>query len=321
LFGLEEVKNTLVGDAVIRGVSGGQRKRVSLAEVLAARPKMVSWDNSTRGLDSSTALEFVQNLRTMTNAYRMTTIAALYQPGEPLYKLFDKVCVIYEGKMAYFGPASEARAYFISMGYEPANRQSTADFLVAVTDPTGRITRADLQLTAIPPVEGDLQGKRKSRARPSYKEELSLPGLHKYASQGGDVEKTADVERKLAVYVLEFFASDIQLRVDLVSHHLSSFVFNALIMGSVFLKTPENTSAYFSRGGVLFFALLFAAFVAMAEIPALFSQRPIVLRHMRYALHHPFIDQAALFLVDLPIIFLQLGVFVAVLYNMRSNPI
>ena len=61
----------------------------------------------------------------------MTTIVSIYQAGELLYELFDKVCVIYEGRMVYYGRADKARQYFIDMGYEPANRQTTADFLVA----------------------------------------------------------------------------------------------------------------------------------------------------------------------------------------------
>lgn len=80
---------------------------------------------------SSTALEFLQALRITTDHARVTTIASLYQAGEPLYRVFDKVCVMYEGRMAYFGPADRARQYFIDIGYEPANRQTTADFLVS----------------------------------------------------------------------------------------------------------------------------------------------------------------------------------------------
>jgi ATP-binding cassette subfamily G (WHITE) protein 2 (SNQ2) len=60
--------------------------------------------------------------------------------------MFDKVCVIYEGRMAYFGPADQAKQYFVNMGYEPANRQTIADFLVAVTDPEGRIPREDVKI-------------------------------------------------------------------------------------------------------------------------------------------------------------------------------
>ena len=66
---------------------------------------------------------------------------SVYQASENVYDLFDKVCVIYEGRMAYYGPTSLAREYFIDMGYQPANRQTTPDFLVAVTDPNARIAR------------------------------------------------------------------------------------------------------------------------------------------------------------------------------------
>lgn len=80
-------------------------------------------------------------LRIATNLVRVATIVSIYQAGESLYEMFDKVCLIYEGRMVYFGPANEARQYFIDMGYEPANRQTTSDFLVAVTDPNGRQVR------------------------------------------------------------------------------------------------------------------------------------------------------------------------------------
>ncbi|KAK7045764.1 ATP-binding cassette transporter snq2 [Paramarasmius palmivorus] len=327
LFGLNEVRHTLVGDAAIRGISGGQKKRVSICEVLATRPRLVSWDNSTRGLDSSTALEYVQILRTFTNLARMTTIVSLYQPGESLYKLFDKVCVIYEGKMAYFGPASEARSYFISMGYEPANRQTTADFLVAVTDPNGRIPRADLQLSSVPRTAeefaayfriSDIAEDNRAAVKAYRQDFVDHPELREAykasakAEHGRHTRKSSPYLVSLAMQTKAVMLRRLQmLKGGWLSTALNSFsyVFNGLIVGSVFFETPKNTSAYFSRGGVLFFALLFAAFISMAEISALYSQRPIVLRHMKYALHHPFIDQAALFLVDLPIIFLQLGIF------------
>ncbi|KAF5360144.1 hypothetical protein D9758_011328 [Tetrapyrgos nigripes] len=139
VFGLTHAKNTLVGDTAIRGVSGGEKKRVRFVRTYADSDQNCS---STRGLDASTPLEYVRALRAATDLGKMTTIASLYETGENLYKYFDKVCVIYEGKLAFFGAASSARQYFIDMGYESADRQTTADFLVAVTDPTGRIPRS-----------------------------------------------------------------------------------------------------------------------------------------------------------------------------------
>ena len=75
----------------------------------------------------------VRALRTATDVDRRTTIVSLYQAGEQLYEFFDKVCVIYEGQMAYFGPAALARQYFIDLGYEPADRQATPNFLLSVS--------------------------------------------------------------------------------------------------------------------------------------------------------------------------------------------
>jgi ATP-binding cassette, subfamily G (WHITE), member 2, SNQ2 len=85
-------------------------------------------------------------------------------------------------------------------------------------------------------------------------------------------------------------------------------------MGTVFLNIPDSTSAYFSRGGVLFFALLFSALNSMAEIPSLYAQRPIVLRHYKAAMYHPFIEAIALTMVDIPITFVILSVFSIILY-------
>ena len=101
--------------------------------------------SSTRGLDASTALEFTRALRICTDIAKVTTIVSIYQASENIYNLFDKVAVINEGRMSYFGPADKARQYFIDMGYQPANRQTTADFLVGVTDAPSRIPRSGFE--------------------------------------------------------------------------------------------------------------------------------------------------------------------------------
>jgi ATP-binding cassette, subfamily G (WHITE), member 2, SNQ2 len=85
-------------------------------------------------------------------------------------------------------------------------------------------------------------------------------------------------------------------------------------VGTVFYKLADNTSAYFSRGGVLFFALLFTALSTMAEIPALFGQRPIVFRHSRAAMYHPFVEALALTIVDIPITFVTIVLFSIIIY-------
>ncbi|BFZ55780.1 hypothetical protein PYCC9005_002821 [Savitreella phatthalungensis] len=140
-FGLRHTYNTKVGNDYVRGVSGGERKRVSIAETLASRAQIQFWDNSTRGLDASTALEYAKALRVSTNLARSTCVVCIYQAGEQLYEVFDKVTVVYSGKQIYFGPTESAKQYFVDMGFDCPKRQTTADFLTAITDPKARFAR------------------------------------------------------------------------------------------------------------------------------------------------------------------------------------
>ncbi|KAF8877242.1 pleiotropic drug resistance ABC transporter [Gymnopilus junonius] len=312
VFGLSHTLNTMVGDNAIRGVSGGEKKRVSIAEALATRSCIGAWDNSTRGLDASTALEFVRALRIATDSFESATLVSIYQAGESLYQYFDKVCIIYEGRMAYFGAADQAKQYFIDMGYEPANRQTTADFLVAVTDPNARI----LPRTAAEFAEYFLKSERKGKRRElsDYLDQfVGKPERRRHTLRAPSWNDPSILLRKAVVRRRVQIIKGNALATGL---NLFSFVFQGLIMGSVFLKSPEATSAYFSRGGILFFSLLFSALTAMAEIPALYAQRPIVLRHEKAALYHPFIEALALTLVDIPITGVTVIVFSIIIYFM-----
>lgn len=137
IFGLRHTYNTKVGNDFVRGVSGGERKRVSIAEALAAKGSIYCWDNATRGLDASTALEYAKAIRIMTNLLKSTAFVTIYQASENIYETFDKVTVLYSGKQIYFGLIHEAKPYFAKMGYLCPPRQATAEFLTALTDPNG----------------------------------------------------------------------------------------------------------------------------------------------------------------------------------------
>lgn len=337
IFGLRHVRGSQVGDAAIRGVSGGEKKRVSIAEALATRMCLGAWDNSTRGLDSSTALEFGRALRIATDVGRVTTLVSIYQASETLYSLFDKVCVLSEGRMVYFGPADEARNYFLSLGYVPqAERQTTPDFIVSVTDPAGRVVRPGLTAAedaARPRTTAQLAElflastmMAKNRADIAAYNEECVPGekerVRNYkrsaqAEQAKGTRRGSPFTTSLAMQTRAVMLRRVQIimgnKLPVIVNFIA-FIAQGLIVGSVFVNSPEATSAFFSRGGVIFFALLFSAFSSMAEIAALFAQRPIVLRQSTAALYHPFIEAVALTLVDVPITFVTLLVFSIVMY-------
>lgn len=98
VFGLSHTYNTKVGNDFVRGVSGGERKRVSIAEMALAGSPIAAWDNATRGLDAATALEFTRSLRMSSNLGGSVHAVAIYQASQAIYDEFDKAVVLYEGR-------------------------------------------------------------------------------------------------------------------------------------------------------------------------------------------------------------------------------
>lgn len=88
MFNLSQAAETKVGDDLIRGVSGGERKRVSVAEAFIGGSSLQSWDNSTLGLDSSTALSFIQLLQTSARTAGTTSIISAYQASQAMYDVY-----------------------------------------------------------------------------------------------------------------------------------------------------------------------------------------------------------------------------------------
>ncbi|KAG1766364.1 ABC-2 type transporter-domain-containing protein [Suillus placidus] len=328
VLGLYGSKNTLVGNAQIQGVSGGERKRLSIAEMLGSVSPLGAWDNSTRGLDSSTALELVRTLRFITDVKRTTTIVSLYQAGEQLYELFDKVCIIAEGKMAYFGSAKLAKGYFVDMGFEPQHRQTTPDFLVAVTDANGRKIRPGYE-NFVPRTSAELAsrfmasdlGRQNRKTMEQRRDQYVGKHEHKQAYLSSVATERATTTSVYMTSIPHQIKTVMKRRLQVIVGNkfelfvqLTSQVFPAIIMGTVFLSIRNDTSAYFSRGSVLFFSLFFSAIVSVAEVPALFLQRPIVLRHQKAALHYPFIQSLAHTIVDIPITLVIQLIFAVILY-------
>lgn len=141
IFGISHTKNTVVGNDFVRGVSGGERKRVTISEATLSGAPLQCWDNSTRGLDSANAIEFCKTLRMSTQIMSTTACVAIYQAPQSAYDLFDKAVVLYEGYQIYFGRCDEAQRYFEEMGFDCPDRQTTADFLTSMTSPAERVVR------------------------------------------------------------------------------------------------------------------------------------------------------------------------------------
>lgn len=141
VFGLSHTRNSKVGNEFIRGVSGVERKRVSISEMMLAESPTACWDNSTRGLDAATALEFAKALQISSRVAGISHTVAIYQASQAIYEVFNKVSALDDGRQIFFGSTKIAKRFFEEMGWYSSPRQTTADFLTSVTNPRGRKAR------------------------------------------------------------------------------------------------------------------------------------------------------------------------------------
>ncbi|RDX85671.1 ABC transporter G family member 9, partial [Mucuna pruriens] len=128
-LGLTKCKDSIVGNAFLRGVSGGERRRVSIGQELLMNPSLLFLDEPTSGLDSTTAQRIVSTLWELASGGR-TIVMTIHQPSSRLYYLFHKVLLLSEGSTLYFGKGSEAIEYFSNIGYAPALAMNPSDFLL-----------------------------------------------------------------------------------------------------------------------------------------------------------------------------------------------
>lgn len=128
-LGLERCQDTIIGGSFVRGVSGGERKRVCIGNEILTNPSMLFLDEPTSGLDSTTALRTVQILRDIAEVGK-TVITTIHQPSSRMFHKFDRLILLGKGSLLYFGRASEVMNYFSSIGCTPLLAMNPAEFLL-----------------------------------------------------------------------------------------------------------------------------------------------------------------------------------------------
>ncbi|CAA3012922.1 ABC transporter G family member 25 [Olea europaea subsp. europaea] len=134
-LGLAKCKDTIIGNSFIRGISGGERKRVSIAHEMLINPSLLILDEPTSGLDSTAAFRLMTTLGSLAEKGK-TIVTSVHQPSSRVYQSFDSVVVLSEGRCIYFGKGNEAMNYFESVGFCPSFPMNPADFLLDLANGT-----------------------------------------------------------------------------------------------------------------------------------------------------------------------------------------
>ncbi|KAF7965972.1 hypothetical protein HWV62_40705 [Athelia sp. TMB] len=350
MFGIQHVGDTIcvpftppderspaLTECSVRGVSGGERKRVSIAEALVTRASLVAWDNSTRGLDASTALDYARSLRLLTSLQRTSaTVATLYQVSETIYAVFDRVLLMDAGRCVYYGPTAGARAYFERLGFAGGARATTADFLTGLTDPH--------EVQFRPGCEGSAPRTPEAReaawlASPEYaqlQEEMSAWDAEVAASGAADalaLKSSVRAEKNKGVragsnYTVPFL---VQVRACAVRQlqvkwgqredifvKLFTIVSIALLISSLFHGEGTGTAGAYSRGGIMLFAGLFNGWLQLSEAIEAVAGRVVIEKHKTFGFHRPSAVVIARALTDVPLLVVQCFLSSVIIYWMAD---
>ncbi|KAF2871313.1 ABC-2 type transporter-domain-containing protein [Massariosphaeria phaeospora] len=332
-MGIAHTKDTKVGDAFIRGVSGGERKRVSIIETLCTRASVMCWDNSTRGLDASTALEFTRALRCLSDAMGIATVVTLYQAGNGIYDLFDKVLVLDEGKQMFYGPREQARPFMESQGFVCGDGANISDYLTGVVVSSERQINPDFE-ASFPRTNTDLrQAYRQSDIKGLMDRELDYPKTEEAKTNTRTFCEAVILDKspRLSKSSPMMVSFQDQVRACVIRQYQilwgdkASFfikqgtnIVQALLAGSLFYNAPTNSAGLFIKGGALFLSLLFNALLAMSEVTDSYAGRPILAKHKNFAFFNPAAFCIAQIAADIPILLFQITTFTVIVYWMTA---
>ncbi|MCI4376090.1 hypothetical protein PGIGA_G00184240 [Pangasianodon gigas] len=265
-LGLSKVADRRVGTQLIRGISGGERKRTSIGMEMIIDPSVLFLDEPTTGLDASTANSVLLLLKRMANNGR-TIIMSIHQPRYSIYQLFDNLTLLVNGRQVYHGPAHNALDYFSNIGYTCEAHNNPADFFLDVINGDSvAATMARLQIAE------DIEFEEPGGTRQSIEERL----VEEYGKSYYARETKAELERimrgkeystkpksRTITYNCGFFHQlnwvvkrtfrNLMLNPQTSIAQLAVTTFLALIVGAIFFGVKDNQSGIQNRFGALFF--------------------------------------------------------------------
>ncbi|OVA02681.1 ABC transporter-like [Macleaya cordata] len=320
VLGLDVCAETLVGNDMLRGVSGGQRKRVTTGEMIVGPIKTLLMDEISTGLDSSTTYQIVKCIRNFVHKMEGTVLMALLQPAPETFDLFDDLILLSEGHIVYQGPRAQVVEFFESLGFRLPPRKGVADFLQEVTSRKDQEQYwADHSKPYVfLPVSKIRDAFEHSEYGRSVASTLSVP-YDKTKSLPSALSKT-----KFAVSKRELFKTCFTRELLLISRHRFLYIFRTcqvafvgFVTCTMFLRTrlhPTNElngNLYLS---CLFFGLVHMMFNGFSELPIMVSRLPIFYKQRDNCFHPAWAWSISSWILRVPYSIVEAVVWSSVVY-------
>ncbi|XP_009343426.2 pleiotropic drug resistance protein 1 [Pyrus x bretschneideri] len=320
ILGLEVCADTIVGDEMLRGISGGQKKRVTTGEMLVGPARALFMDEISTGLDSSTTFQIVNSIKQSIHILNGTAVISLLQPAPETYDLFDDIILLSDGQIVYQGPREHVLEFFESMGFKCPKRKAIADFLQEVTsrkdqeqywvrkeEPYSFITVKEFSVAFQSFLLGQKLGDELSIPFDKSRNHPAALTIKEYGLKKGELLKACFsreyllIKRNSFVYIFR----------------LTQLIVMALITMTIFLRTKMPHDSVDDGGvymGALFFSVVMVMFNGMAELSMTIMKLPVFYKQRDLLFFPAWAFALPTWILKIPIAIIEVGVWVFMTY-------
>ncbi|XP_050205487.1 pleiotropic drug resistance protein 2-like [Mercurialis annua] len=320
MLGLDVCADIMVGDDMRRGISGGQKKRVTTGEMLVGPAQAFFMDEISTGLDSSTTFQIVKFMRQMVHIMDTTMVISLLQPAPETYDLFDDIILLSDAQIVYQGPRENVLEFFEYMGFKCPERKGVADFLQEVTskkDQEQYWFRKDqpYRYTTVPEFA---EAFNSFHIGDNILEDLRIP------FDKSRTHRAALVKEKYGITNWELFKACFSREWLLMKRNSFIYIFKttqitimAIITFTLFLRTEMKAGQRADGGkffGALFFSLLNVMFNGFAELAMTLFRLPVFFKQRDSLFYPAWAFALPIAILRIPLSFLESAIWIILTY-------
>ncbi|KAL5231553.1 hypothetical protein ABZP36_030329 [Zizania latifolia] len=321
ILGLSECADTVIGDDLRRGISGGQKKRVTIGEMLVGITRCFFMDDISTGLDSSTTFEIMKFLQQTAHSMDITMVISLLQPTPETFELFDDIILLCEGKIVYHGPRENATDFFETIGFKCPIKKNVADFLQEVT------SKMDQKQYWV-----DCGNKYQYYSIEEFAESFRTSDLHQLVENNHLMPTNAGTRKEVKentshrIYRSRWniFKACFSREVLLVKRNSPVHIFKtiqitvlALVISTLFFRANMSQNTVLDANKymrALFLSLVIVNFNGMTEIAMTIKRLPIFYKQREVLALPGWALLNSIFLISLPMSLVETGIWTSLTY-------
>lgn len=270
-LGLNTCKHTRIGNTIVRGISGGERKRVNIGTEMITNPSVLFLDEPTSGLDASTSLSLITLLKDIARETGQAIVCTIHQPRSDIFNLFDSLLLLGNGETVYFGPAGKATSYFAEAGFPCPQYTNPADHFLDLITPDN--SNPEVAETKQKQIDSLIQ---------RYRDVETPIGNSSITSEPRKEAARIGWFSQLYHLVKRGLMNDFR-NIQAIMIRIISAVVMGLIIGSTWFQLGETQQELRDRNGFLFFSVLFVSFSEMNAAIATFPEERAIFTHEQSA--------------------------------------